>query len=98
MKSIIVDGRFYRSVRAYAEATGEVYHQIMTEHIKSSGGIYFYRGHKIRRATEEESQVGTNGALVREFKESRENTSRIGGPLIRYPITSGISTNWGAYI
>lgn len=96
MRSIIVDGRFYRSVRAYAEASGEEYHQIMAEHVKSSGGVYFFRGHKIRRATEEEAQTSSNGELVREFISAGSiREDRKGGPLIPFPVTSGIGTTWG---
>lgn len=99
MKSIIVNGRFYRSVRAFAEAANIEYQKVIIAHSHSGGRPYFFEGLSIRLATEEEAEGGVNGDFIgsRVENAARPRVFRVGS-LIPRPITSGISTNWGDYV
>lgn len=100
MKSIVVDNRLFRSIKAYADESGHEYHRIMFMHINSGGSPYFFEGHHVRLATEEEVSVYEPGDYITRSRKGDGvgvSSYRSGGPLIRKPITSGISTNWGDY-
>ena len=98
MKSIIVNGRFYRSVRALAEAADIEHQRIIIAHSHSGGRPYFFEGLSIRLATDEEAEGGVNGNYVTVRHESAVRVKPIRvGALIPHPITSGIGANWGNY-
>lgn len=98
MKSIIVNGRFYRSVRAFAEAADIEYSRIIIAHSHSGGRPYFFEGLSIRLATDEEAEDGVNGGYIGLRHESAVRVKPIRvGALIPHPITSGVSANWGNY-
>lgn len=97
MKSIIVDGRFYRSVRAYAEASGTEYHRIIIAHVHAGGSPYFFQGQSVRLATEAEAESCANGDNVDIVPRAAVVSARSFGPLIPHPITCGIGSNWGNY-
>lgn len=97
MKSIIVDGRFFRSVRAFAEAVKIPYNKVLLEHVHAGGRPYFFNGHFVRLATELEAATLEPGDYASSVTTPALEgiQRRAGGPLITRPVTVGISTNWG---